>query len=203
MFYEPRLNDHGMKVNPFKAVVTPRPIAWISSQNRAGQINLAPFSFFNAMAEHPPILCFGANGRKPDRPIKDTRANIEETGEYVVNMATWDLRDAMNLSSGEYAAEIDEMALVGLESAPSRIVKPPRLAASPVSFECRWLKSVDLPHLDPDRPNVAIFGEVVGIHIADEIIVDGRVDVLRCRPIARMGYSEYTSVESKFSLRRP
>jgi len=203
MFYEPKLNNHGMKVSPFKALVVPRPIAWVSSQSRNGSVNLAPFSFFNAMSEFPPMLCFGPGGRKPDRPIKDTRANIEETGEFVVNLATWDLREQMNQTSAYFAAEINEMAEVGLEPAPSRIVKPPRVAASPVSFECKWFKTVELPHIDPESTNVAIFGEVVGIHIADDMIEDGRVNSLRYRPIARMGYSEYTSVDSRFSMRRP
>lgn len=203
MFYQPRLDDHGMKTSPFKALVVPRPIAWITSLSPEGVVNLAPFSFFNAMSEHPPILCFGPGGRKPDRPVKDTPANIEATGEFVVNLVTWDLREKMNQTSATVAAGVDEMVMAGLESAPSRLVKPPRVAASPVSFECRWLTSVELPRQDPESPNVAIFGEVVGIHIADDMIVDGRVDSLKHRPIARMGYSEYTSVDSRFSMRRP
>ncbi len=203
MFYEPRLDNHGMQVSPFKALVVPRPIAWISSQSRDGVVNLAPFSFFNAMSEYPPVLCFGPGGRKPDRAIKDTRANIEETGEFVVNLATWDLREAMNQSSAQFPAGTGEMTQIGIEAAPSRLVKPPRVASSPVSFECRWFKTVELPHLDPQSANVAMFGEVIGIHIADDMIQDGRVDSLRHRPIARMGYSEYTSVDSKFSMRRP
>ena len=203
MFYEPRLDNHGMKFSPFKALVVPRPIAWITSQSRSGSVNLAPFSFFNAMSEYPPILCFGPGGRKPDRPIKDTRANIEETREFVVNLVTWELREAMNRTSAQFPAEVNEMQEVGLLPAPSRIVAPPRIAASPVSFECKWLHTVELPHLDSDSTNVAIFGEVVGIHIVDDMIEDGRVNSLKHRPIARMGYSEYTSVDQKFSMRRP
>ena len=203
MFYEPRLDNHGMKVSPFKALIVPRPIAWITSLNPEGAVNLAPFSFFNAMSEHPPVLCFGPGGRKPDRPVKDTRANIEATGEFVVNLTTWELREKMNQTSAQLPAGVDEMALVGLKPAPSCLVKPPCVAASPVSFECRWLTTVELPRLDPESSNVAIFGEVVGIHIADDMIQDGRIDSLKHRPIARMGYSEYTSVDSRFSMRRP
>jgi flavin reductase (DIM6/NTAB) family NADH-FMN oxidoreductase RutF len=203
MFYDARRNDHGLGVSPLKALVAPRPIGWIASLSPAGIVNLAPFSFFNVMSEDPIMVCFGPGGRKADRPVKDTRANVEATGEFVVNLATWDLREQMNATSAKLPAEVDEMALAGLTPAPSVMVKPPRVAESPAHLECRYWKTVELPTDDPDQPNAAIFGEVIGIHIRDDLIVDGRVDTARAKPIARLGYSEYAVVEKVFRMRRP
>jgi flavin reductase (DIM6/NTAB) family NADH-FMN oxidoreductase RutF len=203
MFYESARNDHGLKVDPFKSLVVPRPIGWITTMDGQGRVNLAPFSFFNAIAEDPPMVAFAPGGRKADRPIKDTRANAEETGEFVCNLATWDLREAMNATSANFAAGVDEMKAASLTPAPSRLVRAPRVAESPVHFECRLWKVIDLPTHDEREPNCLVIGQVLGIHIADGLIKDGRVDIVAARPIARLGYSEYTVVDTKFSMRRP
>lgn len=203
MFYDTRRNDHGLQISPFKALVVPRPIAWVTSLSPNGVINLAPFSYFNAMSEDPMMICFGPGGSKADRPMKDTRANIEATGEFVVNLATWDLREQMNATSAKLPAEIDEMKQAGLTPAPSQLVKPPRVAESPVHLECRYWKTIELPTNDPREPNASIFGEVIGIHIRDDLIVNGRVDITLAKPIARLGYSEYAVVEKTFAMRRP
>jgi flavin reductase (DIM6/NTAB) family NADH-FMN oxidoreductase RutF len=203
MFYESSRNDHGLTVDPFKALVVPRPIGWITTIDGRGRVNLAPFSFFNGIAEDPQMVAFAPGGRKADRPIKDTRANVEETGEFVCNLATWDLREAMNATSANLLAGVDEMKAAGLTPAPSRLVRPPRVAESPVHLECRLWKVIDLPTLDEREPYCLVIGQVVGIHIADTLIKDRRVDIVAARPIARLGYSEYTVVDSKFSMRRP
>jgi flavin reductase (DIM6/NTAB) family NADH-FMN oxidoreductase RutF len=203
MFYESARNDHGLKVDPFKALVVPRPIGWITTLDGQGRINLAPFSFFNAIAEDPQMVAFAPAGRKADRPIKDSRSNAEETGEFVCNLATWDLREAMNATSANLPAGADEMKAAGLTPVPSRLVQPPRVAESPVHLECKLWKVVDLPTLDKHEPNCLVIGQVVGIHIADHLIKDRRVDIIAAKPIARLGYSEYAVVDAKFSMRRP
>jgi flavin reductase (DIM6/NTAB) family NADH-FMN oxidoreductase RutF len=203
MFYETATNGHGLRNDPFKALIVPRPIGWITTIDSRGRVNLAPFSFFNAIAEDPPMVLFAPGGRKADRPIKDSRANAEETGEFVCNLATWDLREAMNLTSANLPFGEDEMRHAGLTSVPSRLVKPPRVKESPVHFECRLWKVVELPTHDPEQPNSIVIGQVVGIHIDDALIKDQRVDIVAAQPIARLGYSEYTVVDSKFSMRRP
>lgn len=203
MFYEPSRNDHGLPRDPFKSLIVPRPIGWISTISAAGTVNLAPFSFFNAVAEAPPIVFFAPGGRKRDRPFKDSRANAEATGEFVVNIVTYELREAMNATSASFPAETDEMAAVGLAPAPSRLVRPPRVAASPVHLECAYLRTIDLPADAPDEPNAMVLGRVVGIHIADTAIRDGYVDVRLFRPVARLGYSQYTVVDRRFSMRFP
>jgi flavin reductase (DIM6/NTAB) family NADH-FMN oxidoreductase RutF len=203
MFYEPRLNNSGLQIDPLKALVVPRPIGWISSVDLEGRVNLAPFSFFNLVADAPPIVCFAPNGRKPDGSIKDSRRNVEATGAFVVNLATWDLREAMNATAAEVVGGVDEAKLAGLEMAASTIVAPPRVAASPVALECRYLQTVTLPTLDENEPNTVLFGDIVGIHIADHLIENGRVDITKAKPIARLGYSLYTVVEQVFAMKRP
>ena len=203
MFYETKDAGHGLAADPFKSLVVPRPIGWITSVDREGRVNLAPFSFFNAVAEDPAMVVFAPGGRKPDRPIKDSRANIEATAEFVCNLATWDLREAMNATAAVLPAGADEMQAAGLTAAPSRLVRPPRVAESPVQLECKLWKVIDLPSRDREEPNCMVVGEVLGIHIADELIRNGRVDIVAARPIARLGYSEYAVVDGKFSMRRP
>jgi flavin reductase (DIM6/NTAB) family NADH-FMN oxidoreductase RutF len=203
MFYDTKTKGHGLRNDPFKALEVPRPIGWITTIDKQGRINLAPFSFFNAIAEDPPMVLFAPGGRKADRPVKDSRANAEETGEFVCNLATWDLREAMNQTSANLAAGEDEMRHAGLTPVPSKLVKPPRVKESPVHFECKLWKVVELPTHDREEPNCIVIGEVVGIHIDDALIKDQRVDIVSALPIARLGYSEYTVVDSKFSMRRP
>ncbi len=200
MFYRPGLDGHGLAHNPFKALVAPRPIGWIASLDAAGRVNLAPYSFFNAVAEAPPMVAYASNGEKVGRPErKDTLANIRETGEFVANVVAFALKDAMNATSGSYAADADEFALVGLTPAPSRVVAPPRVAEAPAALECRLWRIVDLP----GTANHLVIGEVVGIHIDEAAIAEGKVDVTRYQPVARLGYRDYSAVREVFQMTRP
>jgi flavin reductase (DIM6/NTAB) family NADH-FMN oxidoreductase RutF len=200
MFYEPHKRNHGLSHDPFKAIVAPRPIGWISSMSASGEVNLAPYSFFNGVSSVPPIIMFSSEGRK------DSLTFIEETREFVCNLATWELRQQMNTTSGPFPRGIDEMKQAGLEPAPSILVKPPRVKASPCAMECRWLQTVRLNdiHGDPTEQHV-VFGQVVGVHIDERFIRDGLLDTAAMRPIARAGYGDYfvSTPETKFSLRRP
>jgi flavin reductase (DIM6/NTAB) family NADH-FMN oxidoreductase RutF len=203
MFYQPSLRDHGLRHDPFKALVMPRPIGWISSLDAEGRANLAPYSFFNAMAADPPVVVFGTSLRPRDPARKDSQANIEATGEFVCNLATEALTHQMNATSASLAAGADEFEHAGLAKAPCRLVQAPRVAGSPVALECRYLKTVELPCTTPGSGNYAVFGEVIGVHIDESLIVDGRVDITRARPLARLGYMDYTVVERVFELNRP
>lgn len=201
MFYRTD-QHHGLPHDPFKSCIMPRPIGWLTTLSADGVVNLAPFSFFNGVAGAPPIVVAGVNGLQPHGP-KDTVTNCKATGEFVANMATWDLRDAMNLTSAPLPAEIDEMALAGLTPVPCNLVKPPRVGESPINMECKVLQFVDLPSDDPESRNTVIFGQVVGIHIADSVLTDGLVDATKIKPIARLGYMDYAVVEEVFEMRRP
>ena len=200
MYYEPGRIPHGLPFNPFKACIVPRPIGWISTTSTAGIDNLAPFSQFQMISYDPPTLMFSANlNSRGER--KDTVRNVTANGEFVWNMATWSLRDAVNMSSEELPATADEFAHAGLAKAPSTVVRPPRVAASPVQFECRLLTTLHLPGNTPVGTVDVIFGTVVAVHIADEFLrADGRLDIERIRPLARMGYHDYTSVEQIFAM---
>ncbi len=202
MFYEPD-NHHGLKRDPFKSLVAPRPIGWISSQDADGRVNLAPYSFFNAVASNPPIVMFASNGVHLEGGLKDSLKNAQESGEFVCNLATWDLREKMNASSAMLAREIDEFKVAGLTPVASKLVKPPRVAESPAHLECVWLETVTLPSNNPDEPNNVVFGKVVGIHIDDSILRNGMIDMTVFRPIARLGYMDYTVVDTVFTMRRP
>ena len=202
MFYEPR-QGHGLPHDPFKACVAPRPIGWISTLSASGIANLAPFSYFNAVLDFPPTVMFSASGPHCEGPLKDTAQNAIETGEFVYNIATWDLREKMNLTSSAVSRGVDEFALAGLEKAPSRIVKPPRVAASPIQLECRTIQVVSLPTNRDGLENRVVFGEVVGVHIDASVLVEGRLDLALVRPIARCGYQDYALVETVFALPRP
>lgn len=202
MFYETS-EHHGLKHNPFKAIVSPRPIGWVSSMSKDGTLNLAPFSFFNAMSDNPPTVVLGFSGTHSEGGPKDTLSNIEDTGEFVCNVVTYDIRDAMNATSEMAARSINEFDLGNLTALPSLLVKPPRVKESPVNMECKYLQTIDLPSNNPEQPNRMLLGQVVGIHISDEIITDGLVDMSKFRPLARLGYKDYTSVTDVFSLLRP
>ena len=200
MHYDTDSNKHGLRHDPFKALIVPRPIGWISTVDGEGVRNLAPYSFFNAVSDRPPVVLFSSGGRK------DSLANIEQTGEFTCSLATWDLREQMNLSSATVAPGVDEFELAGLEPAPSRFVKPPRVARSPAAFECRHWKTVELPAPAGSRTSYSVvFGLVVGIYIDESYIKDGIVDVGAIRPLARMGYMDYSVVtpETIFSMNRP
>ena len=202
MFYRPG-EDHGLAANPFNQLVIPRPIGWISSIGASGQVNLAPFSFFNAVAYVPPQVMFATTGPHRDGGPKHSLANIHETREFVANLATWPLRQAVNISSAPAPAGVDEFELAGLTKGPARIVGAPYVAESPVHLECVLTQIVDLPTADPANPNTVVFGEVVGIDIADRVLEDGRVDAVALDPIARLGYDQYTRVVDVFAMTRP
>ncbi len=197
MFYTTDENVHGLRHDPFKTLVAPRPIGWISSLSGDGTVNLAPYSFFNAVSTDPHVVIFGSQGRK------DSQRNIEETGEFVCNLATWDLREAMNRTSAPVEHGVDEMDLAGLESAPSQMVKPPRVAATPVALECRYMHTVALPRKPGFGEASVVFGEVVGVYIDDSVIEDGMIDIAKLRTIARCGYQDYAVVDSVFAMARP
>jgi flavin reductase (DIM6/NTAB) family NADH-FMN oxidoreductase RutF len=200
LFYEPRKRNHGLPHDPFKAIVAPRPIGWISSMNAQGEINLAPYSFFNGISGNPPMVMFSSEGRK------DSLAFVEETGEFVCNLATWELREQMIATSGPYPRGVDEMKEAGLEAAPSVLVRPPRVRAAPCALECKWLQTVPLHDIDGARiDRYVVFGQVVGVHIDERFIRDGLLDTAALRPIARAGYHDYfvATPETRFSIRRP
>lgn len=198
MFYDPRSEDHGLAHSPWTALVVPRPIGWISSLSTDGVANLAPYSFFNAVSGAPPFVMFSSAGRK------DSQTNIETTGEFVVNMAVAELNDALNTTSAAFAPDVDEFDRAGLEKAPCKNVTVPRVAASPVALECILNRVVPLTARDGTKVrSEVIFGEVVGIHIADEVIVDGLLDISRIRPMSRLGYMDYAIVDEVFSMARP
>jgi len=198
MFYDAVANTHGLRWDPFKALVSPRPIGWISTLGANGVVNLAPYSFFNAVSTDPHFVMFSSGGRK------DSQRNAEETGEFVCSLATYDLREAMNRTSEQVAPEVDEMVLAGLTPAPSKLVAPPRVAESPVAFECKYWRTIELPGPDGGPGTHAIvLGQVVGVHIDDAAIVGDKVDVTRLKPIARLGYGDYAVIDEVFELSRP
>jgi flavin reductase (DIM6/NTAB) family NADH-FMN oxidoreductase RutF len=202
MFYKPS-EPHGLRHSPFKAIMAPRPIGWISSLDESGGLNLAPFSFFNAMAENPPIVAMGINGTHTEGGAKDTLHNIQLTGEFVCNMVSYNIRDGMNATSEMAPRSVDEFSLGGLTPTPSEMVKPPRVKESLAHLECVYLQTIALPSNDSDNPNSMLLGQVIGIHIDDEIITDGMVDMAKYRPLARLGYMDYCSVDNFFTLNRP
>lgn len=202
MFYEPGKTHHGLPFDPFKSCVVPRPIGWISTTGTNGVDNLAPYSQFQNLTFDPPYVMFAAN-QTTTGTRKDSANNAERTGEFVWNMATYALREAVNLSAQEVAPEVDEFALAGVTKAASSLVKPPRVAESPIQFECAYHATLRLPGSMLGTVDIVI-GRVLAVHIADEFInADGRVDLVRIRPIARLGYYEYTSIESVFEMRIP
>lgn len=180
-FYEPR-NGHGLPHDPFNAIVGPRPIGWISSLSETGVPNLAPYSFFNGFNYTPPIVGFASIG------AKDTLRNVQDTGEFVWNLATRPLAQAMNISCAAVAPEVDEFALAGLTAAPSRLVGAPRVAESPVSFECQVTQVIQLQRTSGETvPTWLVLGEVVGIHIAQASLKDGIYDTAAAGHILRGG----------------
>ncbi|PKQ13779.1 MAG: flavin reductase [Alphaproteobacteria bacterium HGW-Alphaproteobacteria-1] len=199
MFYRPE-DGHGLPHNPFNAVVTPRPIGWISSRGADGRDNLAPYSFFNAVAYVPPQVMFASTSAKADRgDTKDSVANIRETGVFCVNIVSEALTDAMNRTSGAWDREVDEFVDAGLEKAGCETIACARVAAAPAALECRLTQIVHLP----GAANFVVFGEVTGVHLRDDCLVDGMFDVTRFNPLTRLGYQDYAVIREKFSLRRP
>ncbi len=199
MFYRPE-EGHGLPHNPFNAIVTPRPIGWISTRDANGRNNLAPYSFFNAIAYVPPQVMFASTGSKPDRSLgKDSSQIAIETGRFCVNIVELAMKDEMNLTSGPYRAEVDEFELAGIESMECETIDCLRVARAPANLECRLVQSVDLP----GEANRIIIGEVIGVHMRDDCIVDGRFDVTSFHPLARLGYHDYSWVTDTSSMTRP
>ena len=200
MFYATDKNEHGLRFNPFKALIVPRPVGWISTLSEDGTPNLAPFSFFNAIGDNPPMIMFSVGSRN------DTLQNIEVTKECTCSFASKSLIDAMNMSSAGVDGSVNEFSLAGIEGAASQLVQPERVAASPAALECRYLKSIELP---PKANGAAgyttVIAEVVGIYIDDTFIKDGLVDTAAMEPIARLGYMDYAVIDESnmFSLNRP
>jgi len=199
VFYEPK-DGHGLPHNPFNALIVPRPIAWISTRGVDGVENLAPYSFFNGVAYDPPQVMFASTSGKGDRDLgKDTLDNINTTGVFCIHMVGEDQTDAMNTTSGSYARDVDEIALAELERVECTTIPASRLPAAPAALECRLTQITRLP----GDENLVCFGEVTGIHLRDDCMVDGMFDITRARPLARLGYRDYTVVTDKFTLNRP
>ena len=199
MFYRPD-EGHGLPHNPFGAIVAPRPIGWISTRDGDGCDNLAPYSFFNAVAYVPPQVMFASTSAKPDRDgTKDSVANIRATGVFCVNVVSAALTDAMNRSSGPWDREVDEFVDAGLDKAACETIDCARVATAPASLECRLTQILHLP----GEANFAVFGTVTGVHMRDDCMVEGRFDVTRFHPLSRLGYTDYAVIRETFSLARP
>ena len=198
-FYEPS-KGHGLPHNPFKAIVAPRPIGWISSIDLQGRVNLAPYSFFNAFAESPPVIGFCTSGER-----KDSVNNIDATGEFVANFVGAELAQEMNITSASLAPGEDEMKLAGLESAPCSLVKVPRVARAIAALECKLIQTIRLTDARGKQIDTWLtYGEVVGIHINDEFLKDGIFDTAAARPLGRCGYrGDYVEVNTLFEMIRP
>ena len=199
IFFEPEKRDKGLLPwDPFKGVVVPRPIGWISSMSRAGQVNLAPYSFFNGVQSRPRIVSFCSESEK------DAAAFAIDSGEFAWSMATWDLRDKMNATSEGLPRGQSEFEFAGLATAPCRIVRAPRVADSPAAMECKVTQVVHVEDMDGrETGGIVVYGQVVGMHLDERFIREGRFDIAAVRPIARCGYDEYTTVEGVFAMQRP
>jgi flavin reductase (DIM6/NTAB) family NADH-FMN oxidoreductase RutF len=199
LFFEPASRDRtALPHDPFKAIVAPRPIGWISTLSPAGELNLAPFSFFNAVSTAPPMVLFSCEGPK------HTAANAEATGEFVCNLATFALKDQMNATSAPLPRGESEFAFTGLTPAPSRLVNPPRVAESPAALECKVIQVVRPVRLDGTiADNIIVIGQVVGIHLDEAYLVDGRFDLIKAGTITRAGYMDFVRAEAVFTMARP
>lgn len=199
MFYRPNLDDHGLPHNPFKTIVAPRPIGWISTRGTDGSTNLAPYSFFNGVQDVPPMVMYSTTGKKLGLDEeKDSLINIRDTGEFCVSIVSLALQDAMNASSEHLPHGEDEYDRAGLTKGRPSVVNAPFVAEAPVSMECKLFKEIELP-----GHAFVIIGEVVGIHIQDQHIKDGLLDITSYKPMARLGYRDYAAVTETFSLNRP
>jgi len=200
MFYRPEDNDHGLPHNPFKAIVSPRPIGWISTVDSKGVANLAPYSFFNALCDNPPMVMFASTGNKPDQDSgKDSLANIRANGEFAVNIVSYALREPMNKTAASLPADTDEFEAAGLTKAEGQAISVPHVAEAPAVLECRLFKIVDLP----GPSNTMVIAEVVGVHMKDDFIVNGRFDATRYQALSRLGYMDYLAVKEVFELVKP
>ena len=197
MDFDPNTHDPALSHSPIKAMVAPRPIGWLSTLSPQGVANLAPYSFFNLVCDAPYMVMFATSGHK------DSFNNVRATGEFVWNLVSEDLCEAMNASSGSVDPGVDEFELAGLEKAASRRVAPPRVARAMAALECQLDQIVDLKSDNPTRRNSLVIGTVRSVFIADDAIVDGRFDVASVRPLARLGYRDYALIDETFELQRP
>lgn len=202
MFYDTKLNNHNLKYNPFKSCVIPRPIGWISSQSSSGIVNIAPYSYFNAVSDIPPIIMFSSSLNKCEAE-KDSLINIEETGEFVVNIASYNLREKINQSSASLPHNISEAKEFNIETEPSIMIKTPRVKDSLISLECKYLQTISINVEGEKASSKLVLGHVIGIYIEDKIIVDGKIDVTKLKPIARLGYDEYAVINEVFKMNKP
>jgi len=197
MYYESG-QGHGLPHNPFKAIIAPRPIGWISTVDSSGRANLAPYSFFNAVSSSPDMIAFTSEG------LKDSARHARDSGEFVFNLVTMPLLDKMNLSSASVASDISEFDFADIEMAESRIVKAPRVAQSPAAIECKVVMFSEFTQLSGQPTDrYLIVGQVVGVHIQDEYIVDGQFDMVKAQTVARCGYRDYCRVGDVFEVMRP
>lgn len=205
MFYDPRqgLRPAPLSHNPLNALVAPRPIGWIGTVSAAGAENLAPFSYFNAFSADPPIVGFAPNARADGSAAKDTLANVREVAEFTASVVSLNLAGAMNETSRTLRRGESEFSAAGLTSAASRNVRPPHVGEARAVLECRVLDIVDLPPGRDGRGSHLVIGQVIGIHIDDTLIRDGRIDSLALAQVARLGYTDYCSVASTFEMARP
>ena len=201
MFYKTD-QPHGLPHDPFKSCVVPRPIAWVSSMHPNGAVNLAPFSFFNALASDPPMVMISFTGYHEHGGEKDSLFNIKSSGEFVVNMVPLALKEAMNTTTAPVAHDVDELELAGLKTEDSVLVKPPRVKQAPIQMECVLYQEIKLPCTLKDSINTTIIGKVLGIHIDEEVLTDGIIDLSKIKPLARLGYNQYTSVDEIFTMTR-
>ena len=201
MFYE--VTEKNDWLTHFKSLIVPRPIGWISSKNNDGQINLAPYSFFNAIATIPPMVVIGPGGYSKSGNNKDTLLNIKNNPEFVCNFVSWDVKDIMNESSYSFDNNESEIEKLNIETEDSTMVSIPRVKLSPAHFECTLFKIIDLPSDSKGNPNHLIIGNIIGINISDKIIKNNRIDIGELKPISRMGYDEYALINTIFSMKRP
>ncbi|KAF2751748.1 hypothetical protein M011DRAFT_463259 [Sporormia fimetaria CBS 119925] len=215
MFYEPGKTEHGLPYDPFKACVIPRPIGWISTLSPSGTANLAPYSQFNNLTFDPPYVMFAAN-QTPSASQKDTVKNVEDTGVFCWQLATFELREYVNGTGEQLPSEVDEFEHVGLEKEDSVLsfvnvrmdvgvekIPVPMVKRSPIKFECTYYSTLRLPGHPPMGSADVVIGRVVGIHIAESVLTDGRIDVAKTVPIARCGYFEYAAVSKVFEMTIP
>ena len=201
MFYE--VTNKNDWLTHFKSLIVPRPIGWISSKNNNGQINLAPYSFFNAIATNPPMVVVGPGGYSKSGNNKDTLLNIKNNPEFVCNFVSWDVKDIMNESSYSFDNNESEVEKLNIETEDSNMVSIPRVKLSPAHFECTLFKIIDLPSDSRGNPNHLIIGNIIGVNISDKIIKNDRIDIGELKPISRMGYDEYALINTIFSMKRP
>ena len=203
MHFDPRSDACPLRYDPFKSCTVPRPIGWLSTISRAGMANLAPFSQWQNLTFDPPMVMFASNQNALGQR-KDTVVNAEETGYFVWNMATWDLREAVNISASDFPPEIDEFEAAGVTKAACLIAPGPRVAESPCHFECKHVSTTRLPGNGPMGAVDVVFGAVVQIHIRDDAVLpSGKLDIAKIAPIARMGYYDYAVIRDVFEMKIP